>query len=173
MSTRKYEFSWDFIGDLEAGRPHLGNMVRVELYRLMQYTFRDVLEKRYGTEEVDKIFLDAGKMAGTAFFEKFMMPYKDLPLNSFFAELQRILKELQVGILRVEESNPENGKFTLTISEDLDCSGLPEMGMEVCTYDEGFIAALFEMYTETPYNAKEVDCWCTGDRTCRFSVNKT
>jgi len=37
MSSRKYEFSWDIIGDLEAGRPNLGENVNIILYRLMQY----------------------------------------------------------------------------------------------------------------------------------------
>jgi uncharacterized protein len=45
----KYAFSWDLLGDLELGRPNLGNMTRLEVYRLMQFCFRDVLEARYGT----------------------------------------------------------------------------------------------------------------------------
>ena len=33
---------------------------------------------------------------------------------------------------------------------------------------EGFIAGLFERFTGKTYHVKEIDCWCTGDRTCRF-----
>ncbi|MGL6195174.1 MAG: V4R domain-containing protein [Thermoguttaceae bacterium] len=172
MTSRKYIFNWDIIGDIDEGRPNLGNTVRVELYRLMQYTFRDIMEQKLGTEKADEIFLEAGKLAGTAFFDRFLVPHKDLPLNSFFAELQRILKEIGVGILRIEEASPEDGKFVLTVSEDLDCSGLPDLGIEVCTYDEGFISGIFEKYTGLQFNVKEVDCWCTGDRTCRFSIDK-
>ena len=58
--------------------------------------------------------------------------------------------------------------MTITISEDLDCSGLPELDYEVCKYDEGFIAALLESFTGKSFQVKEIDCWCTGDRTCRF-----
>ncbi|MDR0870163.1 MAG: 4-vinyl reductase, partial [Planctomycetaceae bacterium] len=98
--------------------------------------------------------------------------YKDLPLNGFIGELQRVLKELGIGILRVEKADPDKGEFVLTVSEDLDCSGLPDIGIEVCTYDEGFIAGIFLKYTGKEFKAKEIDCWCTGDRTCRFKVNQ-
>jgi uncharacterized protein len=47
---RKYAFSWDLIGDITMGRPNLGNQTRLEVYRLMQLTFRDILEQRYGTK---------------------------------------------------------------------------------------------------------------------------
>jgi hypothetical protein len=36
---RKYAFSWDLIGDITMGRPNLGNQTRLEVYRLMQFTF--------------------------------------------------------------------------------------------------------------------------------------
>jgi uncharacterized protein len=75
-----------------------------------------------------------------------------------------------VGILRVEKADPEKGEFVVTVSEDLDCSGLPDLGDAICVYDEGFIAALLESHTGHPFVVKEVDCWCTGDRTCRFTA---
>ena len=106
------------------------------------------------------------------FFEKFLIEFKELPLNGFIGELQRVLKELGIGILRVEKADPDKGEFTLTVSEDLDCSGLPDLGIEVCNYDEGFIAGIFFKYTGVTFHAKEVDCWCSGDRTCRFAVNR-
>jgi len=79
-----------------------------------------------------------------------------------------VLREMGIGVLRVEKADAERGEFVVTVSEDLDCSGLPETGDAVCTFDEGFIAALLESYTGRPFKVKEVDCWCTGDRTCRF-----
>ena len=32
----------------------------------------------------------------------------------------------------------------------------------------GFIAGLLESFTGKAFRVKEIDCWCTGDRTCRF-----
>jgi len=172
MESRKYEFKWDIIGDLTEGRPNLGPNVNIVLYRLMQYTFRDVAERRFGTEACDSLFYESGKLAGTAFFDQFLTPYKDLPLNGFVAELQRITKELGIGIIRIEKADPDTGNFVLAVYEDLDCSGLPDIGIEVCNYDEGFIAAIFNKYTGQEFTAKEVDCWCSGDRTCRFEVKR-
>jgi uncharacterized protein len=163
---RKYEFSWDLIGDLKEGRPNLGPTTRLEVYRLMQFCLRDVLEKAYGAEAADKIFYDAGYLAGRHFYDQLMGKTTDL--NEFVKKLQTQLKELNIGILRVEEHDAKTGKIILTVSEDLDCSGLPELDYEICVYDEGFIAAILDKFTGSSYTVKEVDCWCTGDRTCRF-----
>ena len=152
--------------------PKLGDSINLIPYRLLQYTFRDVAEQKIGAEACDKLFYDAGEVAGYFFFDSFMAEFKDLPLNGFFGELQRILKDLGVGVLRIEKADAENGNFTLTVSEDLDCSGLPDLDIEVCNYDEGFIAGIFYKFTGVTFNVKEVDCWCSGDRTCRFVVNK-
>ncbi|MBC3889531.1 4-vinyl reductase [Acetobacterium paludosum] len=165
---KKYEFSWDLLGDIEAGRPNMGNTTRVEIYRLMQFTFRDIIEKHVGWEKTNEIFYDAGQLAGKEFY--LHMLEKTDNLNAFINQLQDVLKELGMGILRIEEADMEKGELTLTISEDLDCSGLPETGYEICTYDEGFISALLESFAGIPFIVKEIDCWCTGDRTCRFSA---
>jgi predicted hydrocarbon binding protein len=165
---RKYAFSWDLLGDLELGRPNLGNTTRLEVYRLMQFCFRDVLEQRFGAEAADDVFYEAGKLAGIEFAAHLLSQPADL--GDFVAELQRVLRELGIGILRVEKADPEKGQFVVTVSEDLDCSGLPESGETICVYDEGFIAALLESYTGRRFVVKEVDCWCTGDRTCRFTA---
>jgi len=61
--------------------------------------------------------------------------------NDFVADLQDVLKVLRIGILRVEKVDLESLRFTLTVAEDLDCSGLPVCNETICTYDEGFISA--------------------------------
>ncbi|MBU1109227.1 MAG: 4-vinyl reductase [Candidatus Riflebacteria bacterium] len=165
---RAYEFSWKLLGDLELGRPNLGNQTRVELYRLMQCTLRDVLEKHYDTETADKIFYEAGLLAGKAFYENLLG--KPADVAEFIKKLQALSEELKIGIIRFEEADLEQQKFVLTVSEDLDCSGLPELDYELCVYDEGFIAGLMECFFGRKFSVKEVDCWCTGDRTCRFRV---
>jgi len=167
---RKYRFSWNLLGDIKTGRPNLGPVTRLEVYRLMQYTFRDILEQEFGTEKTDEIFYRAGLLAGKEFFANVVGAPADL--NEFVSTLQHLLMEMSIGILRVEMADPEKGSFIMTVSEDLDCSGLPETGFGVCTYDEGFIAGLMESFTGEPFEVREIDCWCTGDRTCRFTVNR-
>ncbi|MGB6068494.1 MAG: 4-vinyl reductase [Desulfomonilaceae bacterium] len=165
---RKYEFSWDLLGDISLGRPNLGSTTRLEVYRLMQFCFRDVMEQHLGTGKTDRLFYEAGKLAGSQFYKHILGHNTDL--NEFVKQLQTVLREMGIGILRVEESDPEAGSFVFTVSEDLDCSGLPELDYEICTYDEGFIAGLMENFTGKKFVVKEVDCWCTGDRTCRFTA---
>lgn len=170
MPEKKYAFSWDLLGDLDTGRPHLGGRTHVAVYRLMQFTLREAIESRYGTEAADAVFHAAGKRAGQAFYEHFLSDAKDI--QDFILRLQAKLKEFEIGILRVESLSDGGRKLILTVDEDLDCSGLPELDFEVCVYDEGFIAGLLESHTGKPYTVKEIDCWCTGDRTCRFSADR-
>jgi len=168
---RKYRFSWVLLGDITTGRPNLGPLTRMEAYRLMQFTFRDVLEQEVGTEKADAIFYRAGFLAGTEFYHNALGSPSDLA--TFIKKLQDQLAEMKIGILRIERADIQRGSFVMTVSEDLDCSGLPETGHGVCVYDEGFIAGLMQAFTGVPHVVKEIDCWCTGDRTCRFSITRT
>ena len=95
----------------------------------------------------------------------------DQPMDQFVSELQNKMKELKMGVLRIEDVDEESGKIILTVAEDADCSGLPVLGETVCNYDEGFIAGILSVYSGKQYTAIEVDCWATGDRVCRFHAN--
>ena len=166
MADRKYSFDWSLLGDINLGRPNLGKNTRLEVYRLMQFTLRDVLEKHLGSQATDEIFYEAGKLAGEHFYHEFLTGIQDI--ETFLRRLQETLLEYRIGILRVEKVDLEKGTLVLTISEDLDCSGLPELDYETCVYDEGFLSGLLENFTGKEFKVEEIDCWCTGDRTCRF-----
>ena len=79
------QFEWSMLGDIEKGRPNLGPMVHVSIYRLMQYTLRDILIRDFGVEQGDKAFFEAGKKAGEAFCKNVLDEEKDL--NGLFADL--------------------------------------------------------------------------------------
>ncbi len=163
-------FDWNMIGNIGEGRPNLGSTMDVSVYRLMQFTLRDVLIKQFDAETADRIFYEAGEHAGKEFYKELITQKDDF--NKFVVELQELLKKLKIGILRVEKSDLENMNFTLTIAEDLDCSGLPASDETICTYDEGFISGLFSEYTGKSFDVEEVDCWCSGDRVCRFEARQ-
>ena len=162
------QFEWSMLGDIENGRPNLGPLVHVSVYRLMQYTLRDTLIRDFGVEEADRILFEGGKKAGEAYCENILTEKKDL--NSFFADLQRTMRELGIGIFRVESGDFERGSFVVTVAEDLDCSGIPICSEQICIYDEGFLTGLLLAYSGKDFIVKEVDCWGTGDRVCRFTV---
>jgi predicted hydrocarbon binding protein len=161
-------FDWSMIGNLNEGRPNIGKMMDVTVYRLMQFTLRDVLISKVGVVETDHIFYESGKLAGKELYKNILTKKGDF--NELIGELQEVLKELKIGVLRIEAANLENMTFTITMAEDLDCSGIPICDEQVCTYDEGFINGILSSHTGINFRVKEVDCWCSGDRVCRFDV---
>ena len=161
-------FDWCMLGQVDEGRPNLGFTMDVSVYRLMQFTLRDVLIQKYDAETADRIFYEAGENAGRALYNNLITKKEDF--NEFVVELQELLKRLKIGILRIEKSDLAAMTFTLTVAEDLDCSGLPVCEETICTYDEGFISGLLSEHTGRTFAVKEVDCWCSGDRVCRFDV---
>lgn len=165
---KEFMFDWSHLGDIGKGRPNMGPMTNVAVYRLMQYTLRDAAIKNTDVKTANQIFFDAGHSAASALYKN--MIGKPKGLDDLTVKLQDILNTLKIGILRFEKTDLTNMRFTLTVDEDLDCSGLPVMDEAICTYDEGFIAGIFESFTGKKFDVKEVDCWCTGERTCRFDV---
>ena len=165
----QYNFNWNQLGDIQIGRPNLGSLTNVAVYRLMQFSLRAVLEKEFGETKTKEFLVTAGRLAGSEFCKNVLDV--TLPLNKFLALLQNKLSELLIGILKVEKADPAKLSFTVTVSEDLDCSGLPVKGVTVCDFDEGFIEGIFTCYTGKKFVVKEIDCWSTGDRTCRFTIN--
>ena len=166
----KFNFKWSDLGDLAEGRPNLGMVTSVEVYRLMQYTMRAVLEKEFGDQKTREILVKAGRLAGVEFCTNILD--KSLEVNKFIAQLHEKLLEFKIGVLKVEKMDHDFLKVVVTVSEDLDCSGLPVSGNTVCDYDEGFFQGIFETYTSQNFVVKEIDCWSTGERTCRFTINK-
>lgn len=171
MSSRVYKFNWKFIGNIDAGRPTLGCTTRLEMYRLLQYTLRDVLESRLGTDETDTLFYKAGFLAGSEFCRQFLS--LTLPLNEFLQQLKKTLLDFGVGVLDVDNVTIEDDgvtKLQMVLNEDLDCSGLPNIEHATCSYDEGFIAGILKTYSGSNFRVKEVACWCLGNEYCRFEA---
>jgi len=138
----------------------------VLIYRLLQYTLNHVLVEELGPEGSDRIFQKAGWLSGSEFAKNLLD--LEAPFDQFIVQLQKQLKDLKIGILRMERYNEADGSFILTIGEDLDCSGLPPTNEVVCNYDEGFLKGIMDVYTHKNYEVKEIDCWASGDRVCRF-----
>lgn len=159
-------FTWESLGDIKKGREDLGEEMPVLVYRLMQYTMLDVISRELGENKANDFFRKAGFLAGSE-FAKNTLDLK-VELNTFFANLQKTLRELKIGLLCIESYDGANGDIMLTVEQDLDCSGLPITNENVCSYDEGFISGILETYTGKVYDVREIDCWASGARVCRF-----
>lgn len=53
---------WDELGNIELGRPNLGQEVPVSVYRLMQNSMRQVLTTEFDRDFADAILFKAGKL---------------------------------------------------------------------------------------------------------------
>ena len=111
---KQLKFEWSHLGDIKAGRPNLGPTTSVAIYRLMQFTLRDAAIMHTNVETANRIMYDAGLTSGKAIYENLIVPVKDI--NELASKLQKILKELNIGILRFEKIDSENMNFILTVS---------------------------------------------------------
>jgi predicted hydrocarbon binding protein len=168
MRDDNYSFKWANIGDVTLGRPNLGDTIHGAVYRLMQHSIRSILNKGFGGEKTATLFSSAGHLAGMEFSKNILDI--NLPFNSFVMQLQNKLKELNMGILRIEKLELKKNEITLVVTEGIDCSGLPVTDETVCDYEEGFIAGILDTYTGKKYDVKKIDCWSNDDRACRFEA---
>jgi hypothetical protein len=168
MNDTFRSFEWKDIGDIERGRPTFGDKMHVTVYRMFHYSLRSVLEKSYGKAATKHNLVEAGRLAGREFCRHVLDP--NLPSAEFFCLLKQKMAELGIGILEVEHADFENMIFIITISEDLDCSGVAVTGETVCNFDEGLIMGILEVYIGRLFIVKETDCWSNGDWTCRFHI---
>jgi hypothetical protein len=163
----KFLLSWENLGDIKEGRPTFGTESPVLMYRLLQFSLRDVIE-RSGEGEGGRYLYRAGELVGGLIYEKFLSEIREL--DELLKKLADLLYEQKICILRVEKSDPEKGEFVFVASEDLDCSGVPEVGWPICQFDEGIVAGILSSFTGKRVVVKEVDCWATGERFCRLEV---
>jgi len=156
------------LGDILEGRPNLGDQMPVLVYRLFEMSMYDILQKEFGNERADELFRAAGFQSGVIFAKSYLD--KNLSADEFMEQLQEKLAENKIGILRIERADLESREVVLSVYEDLDCSGLPVTDEVVCVYDEGFIAGILEYYTGHSFRVREIDCWASGERVCRFQA---
>lgn len=74
-------FDWAMLGDINGGRPNLGASMDVAVYRLMQFTLRDVIIQEFDVKTADQLFYKAGELAGRELFKAVIKQKTDF--NSF------------------------------------------------------------------------------------------
>lgn len=164
--NKSYDFIWEGLGNIDEGRRNLGENMPVLIYRLFQYTLRDILAREYDEETVGLQYRTAGHLAGTELAKNML----DISggFDTFIADMANKLRELKIGILHIEKE--DSSSFVLALSEDIDCSGRMISGEMICGYYEGFIAGIFEAYSGKPFDVKKIGCRSAEDGACRFRV---
>ena len=89
------QFEWSMLGDIEKGRPNLGPMVHVAVYRLMQFTLHDLLIREFGDKKTDRIIFEAGKKAGEEYCK-----------NILTDAMEQLLTQVRNGLRLLEEKLP-------------------------------------------------------------------
>ena len=158
-------FDINIIGDLQKGRPTLGNTMPVAVYRLMLYSIRAELMDRFGKDEANCILYHSGELAGKTIYLNFMSNVKNE--SELYISIEKLFLGARIGKFKVKKSN-EKGELMFSMSEDLDCSGLAPDGETKCSIDEGIISGILSSYHKKPYITKEVGCWGTGEKSCFF-----
>lgn len=158
--------SMRLLGDLQKGRPNLGNIMSVSVYRLTMYSIRSVLEVKCGKEMANEIIYDAGRLAGRTIYDNLLQ--KITSTQTLFEVLIKIFQKAKIGVLSVEKADTRNNIFTLNLSEDLDCSGLPADGETKCSFDEGLISGILTGHFKQEFHTKEIRCWGIGEKFCSF-----
>ena len=121
MEDRSHHiFKWENLGNIKEGRGDLGEDMPVIIYRLLEYSINHILAEEYGVEQANELFRKAGFLAGTEFAKNMLDLTQEL--SGLFAQLQQVMKDLKIGILRVESVSEQDGTIFLTVAQDLDCS---------------------------------------------------
>jgi uncharacterized protein len=127
-----------------------------------------VLAQKLGPKETKEIFINAGRLAGEEFCRNILDT--NLELDKFLVDLTKKLSDWKIGVLEIEDIQTDTLEMTLTVAEDLDCSGLPVSDQTWCDYDEGFLAGILKAYSGKDFHVAEFACWALGDRVCRFKI---
>ena len=168
-SNENYSFAWENFGNIKEGRGELGEEMPILVYRLVMFTMYEILVRKSGEDFAKGCLRDGGYLAGSEFTHNELDT--SLPPADFIHELQRKLEIYKIGVLHMESIDNDENEIVLTVSQDLNCSGFPITKETMRTYTEGFLEGAIETYTGKPYNVTGINCWVSGVRMCRFTIN--
>lgn len=134
-------------------RPDLGQNIDLVYMRLLRVALRDT----FGSKLSNSILYESGK---------------NLALHnikvSTVDELLGYLKKLMIGITKVISIS--DNKIVLEEDECAVCSGMPNIGEPLCSFESGFIAGGLTSILKKEVSVVETACWGLGDNVCRFEA---
>jgi len=161
-------FEWLMIGDIDEGRPTLGDLTTVTAYRLALFAINAALINEFGEEQAKRIFYQAGQDAGREVYRQRFADVKGV--HRLVQGIADVFNELKLGVFRIEDVDAESGRFEFSVLEDLDCSGTPDVGATKCPFDEGLIAGILGSHLAKSVHVRETECWGAGGKMCRFEA---
>lgn len=135
-------------------REDLGGNIDLLYMRIMRLALRET----YGGKLSAAILYEAGKSIAMSSFDI-------LEIN----DLIEYLNQLMVGKTRVVETN--GNKIIFEEDECAVCSGMPDIGEALCSFESGFIAGGLSKMLDMDVFVTETKCWGMGDKVCRFEAD--
>lgn len=135
-------------------REELGGSIDLLYMRIMRVALRET----YGRKLSAAILYEAGKNIAMSSFDI-------LEIN----DLTDYLNQLMLGKTRVVETNGNHIIFEE--DECAVCSGLPDIGEALCSFESGFIAGGLSKMLDMDVVVTETKCWGLGDQICRFEAD--
>ena len=105
---------FQYIDNIEVARENLGCMMPVAIYRIIQESIKEEIEKRYGLDTTNDILKEAGKTMGVWWAQN--LKEEAVAFDVFLSKLQSYFVEAKMGILRLEYSDEMTGELKLTIA---------------------------------------------------------
>lgn len=146
------QFAWGRMGDVDEGRPTLGEDCPVLVYRLMEQTLIDTLTTQVGVERTQEHLYAAGHMSGYELAMNRLV--LEAPHGDFFDNLSDVLKELGMGLLTVKEYKPDTQEIKMNYANLLDC-GVGNRATSLNYYNRGMLAGIMEAYTAKSYDFED------------------
>ncbi len=151
---------------------HAFDVYNVDLMpQLFFFSIKEALTLSYGAGSMGDILRLTGKIAATSFANEFLK--LDLGFDEFIFLLKEKLVDLRFASLYVEAYEEESQSFILLLSYDFDTKLAAKINNHESTFEEGFLATIFSLFTKKQYMATRIDAWDSTPKVCRYKISRT
>lgn len=158
----------EIVGDAASGRPTLGPMVPVAMFRALRLLgLMEGLNALIG--DASTLVYSAGKEVGKAVGSQIAEAARG-ELGTFVELTVKKFADLGVGRVSLAAARPEDGYLLVDVAECITCAGIEPIGKRICHFEAGMIAAVIEAFTRKANTVIETKCNGTGDGICQFEV---
>lgn len=135
-------------------RPTMNGMVPIELYRAVRLlAFREIV----GSKVANAMLHVSGRSVA-----------QKMGVHGA-SEVLRSLREFGLARIAIEEQTDD--RLILTAEECATCSGAPNIGEPLCSFEAGFIEGALNGEFAEHVRVAETRCWGLGDRVCTWDIS--
>ncbi len=155
------------LGDLDEGRPTLGEFTPVKSFRaLIHIGIRDYLGEKLGSV-VNTFLYESGRDIGRELVKKKVIGGAN-SIEDAIELMEEFFEEEKIG--KMSFIGQEGAITRIRIDECLSCSGMNDVGEALCYFEAGLITGIIKNLLDMKVIVKERKCWGMGDKTCEFTI---